>query len=186
MLEPCIAAVGEDALLAITGPEGEVLALKRRFFQPGGPRYCYMTAGHGSPAWCSPEFAGTATVLVIEGELNGMISWLALREAGVGVAVMAAAGTQAGLHERALKGKEVFIYADADAARAKARSRWRARARRAGARTVTVLSPFEADACALAGGCGRLYLAERLLTAMRPLQPWLLPPASQGVAWTRR
>ncbi len=163
-----LAAVGDDALLPIPGPRGDLLALKRRFAAPRGrQRYLYTTAGHGSPAWCSPEVGRRPVVLVVEGELNGMVAYLALQEAGVRVGVIAPAGASGSLPSEVLSGKEIYLYADGDAAGDLAKRRWQAVARRAGAMSITPLPAFDqGDACDLAARHGRRYLAAHLLTTM--------------------
>ena len=128
-----VAALGDDALLPIAGPSGDILALKRRFYAPhDGTRYTYTTAGHGSPAWCSPDFLSFEQVLIVEGELNGVVSYSVLKEAGAPLAVMGVAGVYGGLHEAALRGKHVYVWADKDGPGTRAKKRWQSRARRAG------------------------------------------------------
>ncbi len=167
------AAVGEDAVFPIPGPDGTVLALKRRFAEPqGGQRYRYVTKGCGSPAWCSPGFLEAETVLVIEGELNGMAAWLARPDLGV----MGVAGTNGALHPEALKGRQVFVYGDGDRPGQEARDRWASQALKAEAAQVFVLKPWSADACDLAGTKGREALAERLTSS---LQSAALPSSAQ-------
>ena len=162
-----LAAVGDDALIPIRGPRGRLLALKRRLAEPrGSQRYLYTTSGHGSPAWCAPNAALRPVLLVIEGELNGMVAHLALAEAGVRVGVIAPAGAAGSLYPELLSERTVYLLADDDAAGRQALSRWQTSARRAGATLVTALPPFEADACELAERFGRKGLAVRLIAAM--------------------
>ena len=161
-----IAAIGDDALFAIPGPDGELLALKRRFHRRESPRYVYATGGHGSPAWCSTGLRHSPVVLVIEGELNGMVAALALREAGLHIGVMATAGTHGPLHSDVLRHRQVFLYADPDPAGRHALERWRVAALRVGAERVTRLPGFDKDACELAGRLGRPALARQLIQSM--------------------
>ena len=162
-----VAALGDDALLPIAGPSGDILALKRRFYtSQDGLRYAYTTAGHGSPAWCSPNFLSCEHVLVVEGELNGIVSYSVLKEVGAEVAVMGVAGVYGGLHEAALRGKQVYVWADRDGPGTRAKKRWQSKARRAGCAVAKALPSTSADACELAGQEGRLYLASWLLEAM--------------------
>lgn len=155
-----IAAHGDDAVFPITGPNGCTLALKRRFAEPGdGPRYRYMTPGHGTPAWCSPDFGTSETVLIIEGELNGMICALVAPE----FSVMGTAGTGGALHLDVLKGRTVYVYGDGDDVGLAARDHWASKALSAGARQVFTLDPWPADACDIAGREGRAALRERLI-----------------------
>jgi DNA primase len=162
-----LAAIGDDVLLPIRGPRGRLLALKRRLAEPrGGQRYLYTTAGHGSPAWCSPDAGRRPLLLVVEGELNGMLAHLALLEAGALVGVMAPAGAGGGLHPGLLGEREIYLLADDDEAGRKALVRWQTGARRAGAASVTPLAPLPVDACELAALHGRRGLAARLIAAM--------------------
>ena len=166
-----IAALGDDALLPIAGPSGDILALKRRFFTArDGSRYAYTTAGHGSPAWCSPDFSSFANVLVVEGELNAMVSYSVLNEVGAEMAVMGVAGVFGGLHEAVLRGKQVYVWADQDGPGTRAKKRWQLKARRAGCVVAKALPQTPADACELAAQEGRLYLASWLLEALNKRQ----------------
>lgn len=153
------AAYSNDAVFPVTGPDGTVLALKRRFANPtDGERYRYTTPGHGTPAWCSPDFGKSEVVLIVEGELNGMACWLAAPE----LAVMGIAGTGGSLHTAALRGRTVYVYADGDGPGQKARDKWAAQALSARAAKVFALDPWPADACDLVGRYGRTALRERL------------------------
>ncbi len=153
------AAYGEDAVFPIPGPDGRILALKRRYSEPrDGQRYRYTTLGHGCPAWCSPGFTERGEVLVVEGELNAMACFLARPE----LAVMGVAGTNGPLHLEALQSRTVYVYADGDPVGQKARDRWAAQALEGGAARVSVLDPWELDACDLAGRYGRATLREQL------------------------
>ena len=182
-----IAALGDDALLPIAGPSGDILALKRRFYTPvpkarDGSRYAYTTAGHGSPAWCSPDFSSFEHVLIIEGELNGIVSYSVLKEVGAALAVMGVAGVYGGLHEAALRGKHVYVWADRDGPGTRAKKRWQSQARRAGCVVAKALPATSADACELAAQEGRLYLASWLLEAMNK-RPRTRTPKKE-LAWS--
>lgn len=161
-----LASDGDAAVIPIFGPRGHILALKQRFFVPKlEQRYVYLTAGQGSPAWCSPGLAKANTILIIEGELNAAVSYLALREAGTGVAVMGVAGIYGRLHKDALKDKNIYVWADNDAPGKLARKRWLARARRLTVKAKGLPGRDE-DACEIAASQGRLYLASWLLEEM--------------------
>lgn len=151
---------GGDALFPILGPEGELLNIKRRFaHKRDGQRYAYEVTGRGAPAWCSPGILEAEAILVMEGELNAMISWIARPDLGV----MGPAGANGCLHMGALKGQTVFIYADKDEAGDKARERWVNNAREAGASRVLVLDPWpDGDACDVAGLLSLEALRKRL------------------------
>lgn len=150
------AASGEDAIFPVTGPNGSVLALKLRFARPqGGQRYRYVTPGHGTPAWCSPDLLEHDTVLLVEGELNGMACWLAAPH----LAVMGIAGIGGAPHLHALEGRKVYVYADGDDPCRRACALWTAQALDAGASSVYAVAPWHADACEIAGYEGREALA---------------------------
>lgn len=152
------------AVLAITGPSGHVLRLKRRRpnGEVGGDRYHYVddqdSRGLGAPSWCSPAFGSASLVLVIEGELNGMAAWLARPT----LDVVGVAGTNGSLPFRVLVGREVVVYADADRHGEAARERWAQTLHDRGCR-VSILPPWiEGDACDIAGRHGRAELRARL------------------------
>lgn len=150
-----VAAENDDAIFPITGPTGSILALKRRFARARPHRYQYLTPGCGTPAWCSPGLAAASSVLVIEGELNAMAAWLAVKGSKRRVGVMGPAGATAPLHPDALAGKTVYVHADKDDAGDRARARWAEDARAAGAHRVLILDPWPLDACEVAGRFGR-------------------------------
>lgn len=157
------AAYSDDAVFPVTSPDGRVLALKRRYAEPyRGQRYGYTTPGHGTPAWCSPDFMGRSEVLVTEGEFNAMACWLARPD----LAVMGVAGTGGSLHPEALMGRTVYCYGDGDEPGQKARDKWAQQALEAGASKVFVLDPWETDACDLAGSRGRAALADELTRSL--------------------
>lgn len=158
------AAEGGNAIFPVPGPDGTVLNLKlRRVDSADEPRYSYILVGHGSPAWCSPGFLKRSTVLIIEGELNGMACYLAAPH----LAVMGVAGAKGSLHGRALDGRTVYVYADGDEAGHEARTKWAAIALREGAAKVVKLEPWLADACDIAGTRGRGVLASLLVKVVR-------------------
>lgn len=152
-----IADENGNALLPITGPDGKLLAIKKRHLYPDPCRYSYTTPGRGTPGWCSPSFSVPESALVIEGELNGMAAWLARPD----LAVMGVAGSGGGLHVEALRTKVVYVYADDDEAGSAARYRWACAAHTVAKRVYTI-PPWTLDACDLAGSQGRAALAARL------------------------
>jgi hypothetical protein len=158
-----------DLVFPVPGPDGTVLALKRRkaFPRHKNDRYVHNLPGHGNPAWCCPGFMKLEPVLVVEGELNGAACWLARPD----LAVMGAAGANSGLHLEALAGRVVYVYGDGDDEGQKARDRWAQEAARAGAAEVFVLEPWPVDACKIAGTHGREALAEALTTGMKTAKP---------------
>jgi DNA primase len=158
------AAEGNNAIFPIPGPDGTVLALKLRLANAAdSQRYRYRPTGHGSPAWCSPGFSQQNTVLIIEGELNGMACYLAAPY----LAVMGVAGACGRLHTDVFGGRTVYVYADGDDAGQKARNKWAEIALREGAAKVVKLEPWQADACDIAGSRGRGALASLLAEIIR-------------------
>jgi CHC2 zinc finger len=154
-----IVAIGEDALIPILNPKGEIVRIKRRHYK-GTQRYSYTTSGTGTPAWCSPNFSEHDTVLICEGELNGMITWCVCPE----ISVMGVAGTSGCLWLEALANKAVYVYADGDTVGQQARDRWAASTYDIGAKSVKLLEPLpnSLDFCDVTGQQGRDALRELL------------------------
>ncbi len=154
-----VTQTGNDALIPILNPRGEIVRVKRRHHE-GNQRYSYTSSGTGTPAWCSPNFSERDTVLICEGELNAMIAWSVLPS----LAVMGVAGTNGCLWLDTLKGKTVYCYADGDAVGQAARDRWAQAAHEAGAKKVYKLEPLPdpKDFCDVAGTQGRDALREVL------------------------
>ena len=148
-----------NAIFPVTGPSW-VLTLKCRYANPNPNRYEYITPGRGTPAWCSPGINKAETVFVVEGELNGMVCWLACQEKQIGV--MGTAGTNGQLHLDILKNRTIYVYADDDEAGHEAKQRWATQALGAGAGEVFVLEPWSMDACDIAGAFGKAGLRKRL------------------------
>lgn len=159
---------GSDALIPITDPNGVVIGVKKKH-AVGKIRYSYPISKHGAPAWCSPGFLESRRVLIVEGELNGIIAHSVLRENGNDMAVMGIAGAGQYLHLSVLEERHVFIYADDDDPGRGALARWAKEAKEAGAASISLLEPFPEDFCDTAGKQGRdtLYrqLAERCQNA---------------------
>ncbi len=160
-----IAASGDDAVLSITDPHGNMTALKKRHHttSDGQQRYSYLTPGCGTPAWCSPCFFVSQTVLVVEGEINAMSCAVVRRNGDKDLAVMGVAGVNGQLWLEALKGKDVYVYADGDKAGQEARDKWALAAYDIGATSVKVLEPWEMDANDILVKLGVDELRERIL-----------------------
>jgi DNA primase len=159
------AAEGHNAIFPITGPDGIMLNIKMRFGDAlKDRRYRYTLTDHGSPPWCSPNFMESSTVLIIEGELNGMACYLAAPH----LAAMGMAGHGGNMHQGVLKGREVYVYGDADEVGQKACLRWADEASREGAARVVRLAPWTSDACDIAGRYGRKVLAALLNSLTEP------------------
>lgn len=158
-----IVADGDDALIPILSPDGELLNVKRRRFEPkSGPKYRYEFKGHGSPPWCSPNLGDpdVTNVLIVEGEVNGMLAYSIARAEGWNLAVMAPAGSDGRIYHEVLEDRRVYAYGDNDQhlvekgmenAGQVARARWLQEAKGAGARAGLPIAPFERDFCDSAG-----------------------------------
>lgn len=160
LLELNFAAVNDAAIFPITGPDSQVLRLKRRAApMERGARYRYWDAdGSGTPAWCSPSFGDASTTLVVEGELNGMACWLARRD----LDVVGVAGTSGTLPLSALAGRQVVVYADGDRPGQRAAAAWALALHQLGCRVSTLEAWTDGDACDVAGALGRVELSRRL------------------------
>jgi hypothetical protein len=154
-----------DTLIPITDPTGAVIALKKRAAATDAkPRYTYLEGGTGTPAWSSSDYGQTRAVLIVEGELNGMIAHLALEQAGIGIDVQGIAGTSGKPHAHVLEGRSVLVYADGDTTGLKARDVWVQIALEAGAKSVKVLEALQdlEDFCDIAGQNGLEALGAKL------------------------
>ncbi|WP_161882822.1 toprim domain-containing protein [Deinococcus alpinitundrae] len=148
----------------VAGPEGTPLALKIRnlgtdseLATAGMERYRYLTAGHGRPALCSPNYGRGSAVLVTEGEFNGAVAARCLADAGIDVQGLAGAGADP--HLNGLSGRTVYVYADADEAGRKCLARIARIASQAGATEVRLLTALPTgDFCDLARTEGILAL----------------------------
>ncbi len=176
-------AANGDTIIPITDASGRVVSLKRRAaVQDAKPRYSYLEGGTGTPAWCSPGYGTAQAVLIVEGELNGMVAHLALEGAGIALDVQSIAGTSGKPHAGVLEGRNVLIYADGDEPGLKARDGWVQLAHEAGAASVRVLESLAdlKDFCDVAGtdGLGALgaVLQERIRDAVTV-------EAEQGEEW---
>ena len=156
------ADLGGDAVFPILDTYGQVLALKRRFHKPKPHRYVYLTPGQGAPAWCSPNGAKSKCVLIVEGELNAVMCWLALKQT-TRVCVIGTAGAHASFYKELVNAKTVYLYADNDDAGNQAIHRWAEDAFKAGAKKVYRFKPWGLDACEVVNAFGKRSLYERLL-----------------------
>jgi hypothetical protein len=155
-----LARVGALVLLVI-GPDGRPWAAKVRNLDPlerdgqTVPRYCYLIGGHGTPAWCSPNYGTGSSVLICEGELNAVAAHMALRHSGSSFDFQGIAGSNSWPHLNGLEGRNVLIYADADSAGQGAVTRWTELARASHVRSIRVVDAFDGlDFCNLAAKYG--------------------------------
>jgi hypothetical protein len=155
-----LARVGALVLLVI-GPDGRPWAAKVRNLDPlerdgqTVPRYCYLIGGHGTPAWCSPNYGTGSSVLICEGELNAVAAHMALLHSGLRIDSQGIAGSNSWPHLVGLEGRNVMVYADADSAGQGAVTRWTELARVSQAKSVRVVDAFDgSDFCNLAAKYG--------------------------------
>jgi len=155
-----------DLVIPILGPTGEVQAIKARLKNPQDFRYRYLTPGRGAPAWFSPGFARwpERPVIVMEGELNAITSWFALKGQADLVGLP---GVEGAVPWNYLKGRRVYLYADEDEGGRNAVRRWREEGRVQGV-AIFVLASLGGgmDACEYAARWGQPALAERLMELM--------------------
>jgi len=153
-----------DLVIPILGPTGEVQAIKARLRNPTDFRYRYLTPGRGAPAWFSPGFARRPErpVIVMEGELNAITSWFALKGRADLVGLPGVEGAVPWAH---LTGRRVYLYADEDEGGRNAVRRWCEEGR---VWEVAILASLGGgmDACEYAARWGQPALAERLLELM--------------------
>lgn len=147
-----IVADGDDALIPLFSPDGKLLNVKRRLMNPGnGPKYRYEYSGQGSPPWVSENILTATSIIIVEGELNGMIAYSLLREHVDSIGIMGVAGVENRIYHDLLRDRVVYVYADADDPGQKAREKWVEEAWQAEARTVFRLAPLvEGDFCDMA------------------------------------
>jgi hypothetical protein len=109
-------------VLLVIGPDGRPWAAKVRNLDPleqeekTVPRYCYLIGGHGTPAWCSPNYGTGSSVLICEGELNAIAAHMVLQNSGSSIELQGIAGSNSWPHLNGLECRNVLIYADADSA----------------------------------------------------------------------
>lgn len=145
-----------DLIFPILSDRGEVLAHKVRYREPvGKKKYQYLPPGMKTPSypWHNPNYGQSPGILVVEGELNGMVLYLALE--GI-FDVVGVAGTHGYLPKS--DGRPLFILTDGDNAGRKAALSWQ---KEIGGR---ILDPLEeGDACDLAGARGKALLREEVI-----------------------
>lgn len=144
-----MAADGNDLLIPIYSPVGEIIAVKRRFGGEGKQRYSYDFAASEHKAWNSRNVLESRTLVVMEGELNAIKLFVSLNDPEIGVVGMD--GVNGSWFSYIARGKQVYVYADGDKPGLEASHRWAEQARQAGASKVSIIPPMEypTDACDL-------------------------------------
>ena len=135
--------------LTITGPDGAPWGVKIRnlgaksdLAAAGLHRYAYRLAGHGAPAWCSPDYGQGRALLIVEGEFNAAAASRALQAVGRPVDVQGLAGGGGLPHLDGMADRTVYLYADPDTAGIACLARTGQIATEAGATEVRVVSPL--------------------------------------------
>lgn len=153
-----------DLLIPLRDLQGQLKAIKCRRRGEEQPRYYYLTPGCGTPPWFSPGFA-PGKVLLVEGELNAMVCWLASGLNTIGVA-----GAEAPLPPELDRGT-AYLYADPDAAGQRALARWYEEGKRRGLQVLPLPPlPEGHDACSYAERYGQAALKKWLEDAGAPQQ----------------
>lgn len=168
----------DNLFIPVYDPDGQLVNIKKRPAK-GNARYYYLQKGAGSPAWYSPGFAAAQRYLIVEGELNAALCWLAL---GSDWGVVGLPGAQGHLNWDALKTsvEPIYIYTDPDEPGRGALTRL---ASAALPRVIWSLAPLEddLDACDYAGTHGQPALAQRLQQLMEAAQPLEANPIEPDV-----
>lgn len=146
-----------NAYIPLTDSIGHLLQIKMRLAK-GEEKYSYLIKGQGSPCWYSKI---DGPVLVVEGELNGMLCHLAS-----GYSVIAGKEPNFGLLAKLQN--PCFIFTDFDEAGNKLYQRWQEQAVALGIYPKR-LGPLEEDldACEYAHLYGQKALASKLESLMR-------------------
>lgn len=152
-----------DASYAVTDELGRVVAIKRRLAEMVGVTHEAYEApsfdDERAPSWVSPGAMKARDVLVVDGELNGMMVWLARPE----LAVVGAPGYLGWLPPALLETKTVFILARDDEEGEYVRLLWSLVATEAGAAHVEQLETLEdGEPVHIAGHLGREKLRANL------------------------
>ncbi len=133
-------------------------------------KYYYLEKGAGVHCWLSPGIENCSKVIVMEGEFNAMVSWLALSKQSLPIGVIGVPGASQSLPVALLKEREeIFLYADSDKAGAKAIYYWLKQAHNEGLSSKTrVLEwmPRRYDACEYAERYGQESLGIWLVKIM--------------------
>jgi len=128
-------------VIPIRDPRGRVGVLKFRLPDASRGKYRYSKRVAKTPWLYLPGFQDRGRpVLVVEGEVNAIAAWAAVRDK---LAVVGTAGAETPLdHPEAFAGRVVLVYADGDEAGERARARWSGELLAAGAARVAPLPPL--------------------------------------------
>lgn len=182
--------LGQAGALAfvLTGPDGLARGLKIRnlgskaeLAAAGLERYVYRLAGHGAPAWCSPEYGQGEALLLVEGELNGAAAARVAKVLRLSVDVQGLAGAGGTPYLDGMVGRVVYLYADPDASGHACIERLGQVAHEAGATEVRALTSLpDGDFCDLLGRNGAGTFGEQLRDALKSSQLW--QPATADIS----
>ena len=165
-LQAC--TLGGDLAFAVRGPDGRVYNLKRRC-DGEGSKYKVVVPGHGTPAWCNPQYGQARRVLLVEGELNAAAAWKVVTALGLDFDVQGLPGAETWPFLEGLQ-REVWIYADADDNGERMRARLQELAFACGSAKVhQVPALMEQDFCDVLGAGGIDALSEALHAGLEPL-----------------
>ncbi|GGR27472.1 hypothetical protein GCM10008957_43490 [Deinococcus ruber] len=158
-----------NGVITLRDLEGRLLGLKVRLLQPAGRKYLELPEPNGNPPWFSTRRPALGSemargMLCVEGELNAMVTSLALRGSGwevIGLGSAFGPVPWAWLEQRRLP---VVFSLDRSRAGDKSVQAWLRQARASGlraSRAVPLLADW--DACEYAHTCGREALSARWL-----------------------
>jgi hypothetical protein len=164
-----------NAVIALHDPQGRLLGLKLRLRAPGPKKYLERPDPNGNPPWFAPGSAQVAAtshrgVLCIEGELNAMLSALALE--GRGWAVVGLGSTFGPVPWAWLGGLGLPVVFSVDRGRAgdKSVQDWLEQACDLGLRARRAAPLLQGwDACEVAERCGLETLTGRWLQLVEAL-----------------
>lgn len=161
-----------NGVIALRDPAGTLLGLKVRRREPAGRKYLEIPDPNGNPPWFAPDCAqhGPAPgrgVLCVEGELNAMVTSLALAGHGWRVVGLGSAFGPVPWSWLQDRGAPVVFSLDRGRVGDKSIQLWLAQSRRLGLharRAEPLLSDW--DACEYAEACGLEALAARWLQVL--------------------
>ncbi|WP_043816530.1 hypothetical protein [Deinococcus maricopensis] len=159
-----------NVLLPLRDEHGTLIGLKGRVASPAPHKYFELPAGNGNPPWYAPTLwqAPHRAVLWVEGELNAMVTHLALRAQQVAVIGL---GSAFGPLDTALLrrlDRPGYLYLDDDTVGRKSARAFLRQAEADGVALQRVGPLLGAwDACTYAHTCGQDALRDRWLAFLK-------------------